>query len=198
MSQESNGNQSMAIMCKTGPFFLHMPSKWPCVGSKWELVTLSLLQTPTDGHTHTLTVVAGDGNCLYTMYLPQITMKKIKYNYKGSSCSSKNKIVLEIIGENNEDIVLWAEEEDLEGWEEIITNAMTMKNDPIHVDKSIGNKSQSHASYKTRLGQFYGESSSCSGECKGHASFNTGLEKSVYCIRERRLWYFRRHCHDKR
>ena len=107
MSQESNGHQSMATMCKTGPFFLHMPSKWPCVGSKWELVTLSLLQTPTDDHTHTLTVVAGDGSCLYTMYLPQITMKKIKYSYKGLCCTSKNKIVLKIFGERNETIVLW-------------------------------------------------------------------------------------------
>ena len=157
-------NVTKPVLCKRGPFFLLRPRKcpWPCVEPKWILVTVSLLQSSSGDHDHILSVVTGGGDCLYSWPVSSITLEKCSYKYRGSYCRRKEKIALRIRKEE-EQIMLWAEDEDEEGWMELITNCQVMTGQPTIMD--IGVSGVGNGRCKTRLGQFYEDSSGCSKQC---------------------------------
>ena len=160
----SLSNVTKPVLCKRGPFFLFRPRKcpWPCVEPKWILVTVSLLQTSSGDHDHILSVVTGGGDCLYSWPVSSITLEKCSYKYRGSYCRRKEKIVLKIMKEK-EQIMLWAEDEDEEGWMELITSCKDMTGQPTIMDTSVSGVRNGR--FKTRLGQFYEDSSGCSKQC---------------------------------
>ena len=128
-------NETKSVLCKRGPFFLTLASTWPwpCVETKWIVVTVSLLQSSSGDHT--LSVKNGGGDCLYLWPLPNITLKKCGYKYRGTCCSRKEKIVLKIM-KDKEKIILWAGEEDLDGWLEMITSCQVAPGQPPTTEKN--------------------------------------------------------------
>ena len=83
-------------------------------------MTLSLLQTSSGDNDHILSAVNGGGDCLYSLPVSCITLNKCRYRYRGACWSRKEKIVLKIVREKEKN-VLWASEEDINVWNEIIT-----------------------------------------------------------------------------
>ena len=68
----------------------------------------------------------GGGDCLYSLPVSCITLNKCGYRYRGTCWSRKEKIVLKIMKEK-ETIILWAGEEDIDGWWKIITNCQVQE-----------------------------------------------------------------------
>ena len=103
---------------RSGPLYLVTPSPWCCLSPLWSLVTVSIQQGPGGDWALTVSSVAGD--CLYTLSLANISVEESSYSYRDKCCRRREKTVIRLKGEMEEELFLWAEEEDRKRWMESI------------------------------------------------------------------------------
>ena len=103
---------------RSGPLHMVTPGPSCCLSPIWSLVTVSIQQGPSGDWA--LTVSSGAGDCLYTLPLATITVEESSYSYRGKCCRRREKTIIRLKGEMDEELFLWAEEEDRKRWMESI------------------------------------------------------------------------------
>ena len=92
---------------RSGPLHLVTPSPWCCLSPLWSLVTVSIQQGP--GGDWILTISSGAGDCLHTLPLATITVEESPYSYRDKCCLRREKTVIRLRREMEEELFLWAE-----------------------------------------------------------------------------------------
>jgi hypothetical protein len=77
---------------------------------------VSIQQRP--GGDWALTISSGPGDCLYTLPLATISVEESSFRYRDKCCCRREKTVIRLKGEMDEELFLWAEEEDRKRWME--------------------------------------------------------------------------------
>jgi len=139
------------------------PSACFCFSPQWSLVTVSLLPAPQ----WDLIVVSGIGHLIYSFPLATLMMKKSIYSYRNRCLCRREKHVIKLLGLDNisksqEELMLWAEEEDIKGWLEVLDRMKRTILSPSDVTVLEEDVIESSSSYHTRLGKSVGEGDSSS------------------------------------